>query len=131
MANQNIDGGRRWSISRIIAAILLCLVLASAISFGIDKLITSNAKPKSDKIHQSKSVIKQPPKSFFNSAPTTSSTTNSSKAVSSSGQNTQSVSNSSQLTNTGPGDVAFYGFLIATPLTAIIYNSWLKRRLSR
>lgn len=135
MTDQNIDGSRKWSVSRILAASLLCLILALAIAFGIDRLIAPNATTKVSKVHQSQSVIKRPPKSFFNSAPTTNSATNPatkpSQSASSSGQNNQPASGSSQLTNTGPGDVAVYGFLIATPLGALVYNLWLKRRLNR
>ncbi len=127
---------REWSLSRIAAAVIIVIVVLGGISYGIYNLTKSSAPTNPTTAQSSHLVNPTPPSTTTKTKTSTtkSSNTSSASAANSSSQNSSSLSTSSsthtQLTNTGPGDVAIIGFIVAFVVGVAIHYLWRKRHLS-
>ncbi len=127
---------RAWSLSRIAAAVIIVIVVLGGIAYGIYNLTKSSAPTKPTTAQSSHLVNPTPPSTTTKTKTSTtkSNNTSSASAANSSSQNSSSLSTSSsthtQLTNTGPGDVAIIGFIVAFVVGGAIHYLWRKRHLS-
>ncbi len=129
------NNNMKWSISRIISAVVLVLIVLGAIAYGIYSLTQSsspshnqtattthltapspNTKSKSSSKNKTNAAANKQPVASANTAP---STTNQPSSSTVSGS-------SKQLTNTGPGETALYGFILASIIGYSIHFFWRK-----
>jgi len=130
---------REWSLSRVAGAVVILIVVLGGIAYGIYSLTNSSTSTKPTTSQSSHLVNPTPPpttsKTKTSTKPSNTSSTNGADAAKSSNQNSSSAStsptsNSTQLTNTGPGDVAIIGFIVAFVLGGAIHYLWRKRHLT-
>lgn len=151
MADVNNGSGepRRWAPSRIASAAVLVLLVLGGIAYGIYSL-TSNGSNNSNNVNPNSSKSQNltnpapqkgtskstPPKTATNGGKTSTSgskssgtsSSSSSASSSASGGATPSTTANGQLSNTGPGDVAAVGFVVASVVGAFAHYGWRKFR---
>ncbi len=123
---------RRWSATRIASAAILLIVILGAVAYGIYSWANSGSNTKHNQT-ASNSVTNNSANNLAQPFPkTNSSGSNSSAGASGSttnGVSGQSASNSSTLTNTGPGETALIGFMAATAVGTLIHYGWRRHRV--
>ena len=129
---------RRWSASRIIAAVILLFIIAGGLAYGIYSWTYNNTTHSTARASNSSSSNSGSTPPVPISSPTHNNGSSSSNvAAPNNGEGTSSTPVSTtpaptatQLTNTGPGDTALIGFMVATVLGTVIHYRWRRIRQS-
>lgn len=133
----------RWSLSRIISAVILLIIVVVGISYGIYDLTSKGSNSANHSVSNGSHLVNPtPPTSTKNKSTTTNTkgvnnpaistnanTNNATKQTTSTSPTTPAVS-SNKLTNTGPGDVAVIGFIGAFSIGFAIHYSWRRRHIN-
>lgn len=137
------ESTRRWAPSRVASAAVLALLVLGGIAYGIYSLTAGSSGPSSSTstiggthlVNPAPQAATNPPTGSSKSspsktAPAPSSKTPATSSPSSSSPSSTGASSTGQLTNTGPGDTAFIGFVSAAAIGTILHYSWRKWRQS-
>ena len=151
MANVSADNEpREWSFSRIASAAILLILFFGGIAYAVYSFTqgsgsNSSSKQSATNILPSQSTgsgvkpkTQTKSSSTSKTAPSNNATTSKSQAATSnsgasSGTSTaqSATAGTSQLTNTGPGNTAMIGFIVAAVLGTIGHYGWRKARSSQ
>ena len=121
-----VNNNLKWSGTRIVSALILALILLGGVAYGIFSVVNgsgTSTKPLSQS-HISAPRSNNRSRSSNNNV----STKANSNASKSSGSVASGANNNSHLTNTGPGQTAFYGFIAAVILGYFLRYGWIKHQ---
>jgi len=112
----------RWSVSRVIAAVFVLVVILAGVGYGIYSLTrpTKASPAVSSHLVAPKTTTNKP-----TTSPTTKPTTTQVKPAV-----TPPPATTKQLTNTGPGNIAIIGFLAAFLVGAAFHYGWRNKHHS-
>jgi cobalamin biosynthesis Mg chelatase CobN len=140
MNNEPINEERpiRWSLFRIVAAVSVLVIVLGGIVYGIYSLTQSSSNVEQVPLNSNHLVFPKPSTSKAKTKGTNSSTTSSGKTATTTSTNNTNTSqqnasgstaaaSSGQLSNTGPGNSIFIGFVAAFVIGAFLHYGWRKR----
>ncbi len=133
----DLTAPRRWAINRIVSVAILMLLVLGGVAYGVYNLTSGSSsnllhktKTTTNESHLASPVRQKKTNNSSNSYNQTNLSTGSIGAASNKATGLSVTPSSGQLTNTGPGNVAFVGFGIVTVISTIFHYGWRKRRTS-
>lgn len=121
---------RQLSINRVVLAVLGLIIILVGAVYGIYSLSQPSARNK-PAVSTNKLVSPHPANNNQTNSSAATTPNKNGSVASNSGtaqSNNQPGTGSSQLTNTGPGDTAAIGFIVATMFGAAIHYSWQRKQ---
>ena len=124
-SNNESGQPRRWELSRIASAAVLVLIALGGLAYGIYSLI-GNSTPSNSGVNAPPASSTRPTQSVSPNSqlPSNYSSVSGTPSLSNNAAQNSSSSSGVQLSNTGPGNVALYGFVIASLLGTVGHYGW-------